>query len=100
MKRYLTGIIKDNDGYLPRVAIKIKGGGNVGITDVSKEFVMKIILAGIQNMEYLINGLSFYERVAHACVQSNPQEQFRDIPPTYLYNPVNGIYNFALKHLY
>lgn len=78
----------DTKSQLPTINARLATQGY----DFERRNDMNILFGGTQKLDVLTKGLSFSARVAYASVESNTREQFRDVPPTYLYNPVTGTY--------
>lgn len=95
---YSAPFLNPNDSYayasdtksqLPTINARLGTSGY----ELQKRNDVNIFLGGTEKLDAITKGLSLSGRIAYASVESITRSQVRDErPPSYLYNPANGIY--------
>ncbi|HTN19648.1 MAG TPA: TonB-dependent receptor [Pelobium sp.] len=78
----------DTKNLLPTINARLATQGY----DLERRNDINILFGGTQKLDAITQGLSFTAKIAYASVESNTREQFREVPPSYLYDTDKDTY--------
>jgi TonB-linked SusC/RagA family outer membrane protein len=78
----------DTKALLPTINARLATAGY----DLERRNDMNVLFGATQQLNAITKGLSITGKIAYSSVESNTREQFRENPPSYLYDTTNDTY--------